>query len=84
MSADEDRKNREYKSLGSCILSASFWLILVWQMLLELDMVFTFGALNLFLTRLADGDENVGKSNCHGARSITPIEYTAGIHKPKC
>lgn len=46
----------------SCLLSTPFCLLLVWQAFLQIDLIFTFGTLNSFLTRLADGDEDVGKS----------------------
>lgn len=51
----------EYTSLRSCILSFPFWVILLWQAILELDATFTLGVLNYFLTRLAKGDTAIGK-----------------------
>ena len=57
----EERKKKEYGSLGSCLLSMPFWLILLWQAFLEMDVLFTFGTLNFFLTRLSNGDEDLGR-----------------------
>nr|XP_054768311.1 equilibrative nucleobase transporter 1-like [Lytechinus pictus] len=59
--ADEidERKRKEYGSLGSCLWSMPFFLLLLWQAFLEIDMIFTIGTLNFFLTRMADGDEDM-------------------------
>eukprot|EP00057_Strongylocentrotus_purpuratus_P028794 XP_011683268.1 PREDICTED: solute carrier family 43 member 3 [Strongylocentrotus purpuratus] len=54
-----ERKRKEYGSLSSCLLSTPFCLLLLWQAFLQIDLIFTFGTLNSFLTRLADGDEDV-------------------------
>eukprot|EP00057_Strongylocentrotus_purpuratus_P005421 XP_003730938.1 PREDICTED: solute carrier family 43 member 3 [Strongylocentrotus purpuratus] len=59
ISEAEERKKKEYGSLGSCLLSMPFWLILLWQAFLEMDVLFTFGTLNFFLTRLSNGDEDL-------------------------
>ncbi|XP_041480664.1 solute carrier family 43 member 3-like [Lytechinus variegatus] len=59
--ADEidERKRKEYGNLGSCLWSMPFFLLLLWQAFLEIDMIFTIGTLNFFLTRMADGDEDI-------------------------
>ncbi|XP_030848102.1 solute carrier family 43 member 3-like [Strongylocentrotus purpuratus] len=59
ISEAEERKEEEYGSLRSCLLSMPFWLILLWQVFLQLDVYFTFGTLNFFLTRLSNGDEDL-------------------------
>ncbi|XP_072163805.1 equilibrative nucleobase transporter 1-like [Diadema setosum] len=65
---DEERHQTEWKndlgysSLISCICSVPFWLLLVWQMFLELDMLFMFGTINYFIGELAGGDESVASS----------------------
>ena len=57
----EERKKKEYGSLGSCILSVPFLMLLLWQAFLEIDVIFTIGTLNFFLTRLSDGDQDLGR-----------------------
>ncbi|XP_041464313.1 solute carrier family 43 member 3-like [Lytechinus variegatus] len=51
-----------YTSFKSCIFSLPFWAILMWQAILELDVIFTLGVLNYFLTRLANGDTDIVSS----------------------
>ncbi|XP_071491378.1 equilibrative nucleobase transporter 1-like [Diadema antillarum] len=54
--ADEDNE-----SVVDCVKSTTFWLILVWMTILQLDMTFAFGALNHILSRLAEyNNEKVG------------------------
>ncbi|XP_011669814.2 solute carrier family 43 member 3-like [Strongylocentrotus purpuratus] len=55
----EERKNKEYGSLGACILSTPFFMLLLWQAFLEIDLTFTIGTLTFFLTRLSDADEDL-------------------------
>ncbi|XP_071505254.1 equilibrative nucleobase transporter 1-like [Diadema antillarum] len=58
----EGKNDLGYGSLLSCICSVPFWLLLVWQMFLELDMLFMFGTINYFIEELAGGDESVASS----------------------
>ncbi|XP_072164382.1 equilibrative nucleobase transporter 1-like [Diadema setosum] len=68
MPFDEERNKTEeknglgYSSLISCIHSTPFWLILVWQMFLELDLLYTFGTVNYVIEELAEGDKDVVSS----------------------
>ncbi|XP_041456251.1 solute carrier family 43 member 3-like isoform X1 [Lytechinus variegatus] len=55
----EERKEKEFGSLCSCLLSVPFFLLLFWQAFLETGVLFTFGTLNFFLTRLSNGDEDL-------------------------
>ncbi|XP_071496727.1 equilibrative nucleobase transporter 1-like [Diadema antillarum] len=49
------------ESVVNCVKSTTFWLILVWMTILQLDMTFAFGALNHILSRLAEyNNEKVG------------------------
>ncbi|XP_071493476.1 equilibrative nucleobase transporter 1-like [Diadema antillarum] len=55
----EDRKRLEYPSVVACVLSAPFFMILVYQCVLELNVKFMYGSLNFILTRLAGGDQSI-------------------------
>ncbi|XP_071505247.1 equilibrative nucleobase transporter 1-like [Diadema antillarum] len=64
-----------YGSLMSCICSMPFWLILLWQMFLELDLLFMFGTINYIIEELAGGDDDVVSSylNVFSISQITTI-----------
>ncbi|XP_071489496.1 equilibrative nucleobase transporter 1-like [Diadema antillarum] len=61
---DEERNQTEeqtdlgYGSFMSCVFSIPFWLVLFWQMVLQLDMFYTFGTINYVIEELAEGDDD--------------------------
>ncbi|XP_072164381.1 equilibrative nucleobase transporter 1-like [Diadema setosum] len=64
---DEERNEREeqtdlgYGSFFSCVFSMPFWLVLFWQMVLQLDMFYTFGTINYVIEELAEGDDDTAR-----------------------
>ncbi|XP_071489493.1 equilibrative nucleobase transporter 1-like [Diadema antillarum] len=68
----EEKNGLGYSSLTSCICSTPFWLIFVWQMFLELDLLYTFGTVNYVIEELAGGDDDVVSSYLN-VFSITQI-----------
>ncbi|XP_071489497.1 equilibrative nucleobase transporter 1-like [Diadema antillarum] len=54
----EEKEDLGYGSFLSCVFSMPFWLVLCWQMVLQLDMFYTFGTINYVIEELAEGDDD--------------------------